>query len=92
MIDPLPAILDLSAAVADAERRGCPTLQVAHLRHGVPRGKCTRLTPTSGPFGLFVRADLERGGRYLVTVQYQTRELRMWVDEQLEKWKEGTSL
>lgn len=29
MIDPLPAILDLSAAVADAERRGCLTLQMS---------------------------------------------------------------
>lgn len=83
-IDPAPAIKALAAIVREQEQNGHTTTMLAHLRASMPRGLRTRLTPTSGPLGLCIRADLAPAGRYRVIVQYQTAELRQWVDEQLE--------
>lgn len=84
MIDPTPGIKALAAIVREQEQHGHTTTMLAHLRIRLPKGPRTRLTVTSGPRGVFIRADRVRDGKYRVIVQYQTIELRQWVDEQLE--------
>lgn len=82
---------DLDRIVLEQERRCERTTLLAHSRPATPRGKTTRLTSTSGPMGSVVRVEPGQGNRWRVVVEYQTAELRHWVDEQLSLLSEASN-
>lgn len=82
---------DLADIVAEQERRCERTTLLAHSRPAPPRGKTTRLTRSSGPFGSVLRVEPGLQNRWRVVVEYQTAELRHWVDEQLSLLQEVTA-
>lgn len=84
------SLRDLADIVAEQERRCERTTLLAHSRTTAPRGRSTRLTRTSGPMGAVVRVDPGHGSRWRVVVEYQTAELRRWVNEQLELLREAS--